>query len=82
MTIYTGSEKFPLSVELNKIRWKEPKPPKRKVSGGWRFVGCTILGFAAAVVFCVVQNSGSYFVPVFGGVTLLVWVMGIEGGEE
>lgn len=82
MSKYEGSEKFPLSVELNKIRWKEPPAPKRKVSGGWRLVGGAILGLAAAFVVCLVQNSGNYFIPVFAGVTLLVWVGGIKGGED
>lgn len=51
----------------------KPDPPKQP-KGIWKLVRAAFIGLAAGIVVCIVTNSGGYFLPVFGGVTLLLWI--------
>jgi len=68
----SSNPNFPLSVELGKLRFK-PDPPKEPTRG-WRLVRGTLIGAGLGLVVCLMENSGAYFLPVFGVVTVLALI--------
>jgi len=73
--IESTNPKFPTTWTPNpKYSFAEsPKKPKHP-KGIWKLVRAAFIGLGAGILVCVLQNSGTYFLPVFGGVTLLFWV--------
>jgi hypothetical protein len=68
----SSNPNFPLSVELHKLRFK-PDPPKQPTRG-WRLVRGALIGVGFGIAACVIENSGSYFLPVFGVVMVLALI--------
>ena len=63
---------FPTSVDLGRIRYK-PDPPKEP-KGAWKLLRGALIGAGLALVVCLLENSGAYFLPIFLGITLLAFV--------
>jgi len=68
----SSNPNFPLSVELGKLRFK-PDPPKEPTRG-WRLMRGALIGVGLGVAACLMENSGAYFLPVFGVVMVLALI--------